>query len=444
MRRKTPAPPFITSTLQQEASRKLGFQSRRTMRAAQELYEGVEVEGVGSVGLITYMRTDSLRISNEALDAAAEYIGERFGKAYLPSTPRVFKSRASAQDAHEAIRPTLPLMPPDRVKPSLTTDQFKIYKLVWDRFIASQMANALLDTVKADIQMGDYLFRASGFTVKFDGFTALYEEGKDEEGEKSSALPALEEGETLKTKELKGGQHFTQPPARYTEATLIKTLEQDGIGRPSTYAPTISTILNRGYVERDGKQLKPTPLGEVTTKLFKDLFASIVNEEFTAQMEDGLDKVETGSADWVKMLDGFYQGFAKDLEDAEKAMEGKRVKIPVEETDEVCELCGKPMVIKSGRFGKFLACSGFPDCKNTKKIVKPTGGICPKCGGKILQKKSKNGKKFFGCEHNPQCDFLSWDEPTGDNCPKCGKSLLKKRGKAGRIYCSDPDCDYSN
>ncbi len=444
VRRKTPAPPFITSTLQQEASRKLGFQSRRTMRAAQELYEGVEVEGVGSVGLITYMRTDSLRISNEALDAAAEYIGERFGKAYLPSTPRVFKSRASAQDAHEAIRPTLPLMPPDRVKPSLTTDQFKIYKLVWDRFIASQMANALLDTVKADIQMGDYLFRASGFTVKFDGFTALYEEGKDEEGEKSSALPALEEGETLKTKELKGGQHFTQPPARYTEATLIKTLEQDGIGRPSTYAPTISTILNRGYVERDGKQLKPTPLGEVTTKLFKDLFASIVNEEFTAQMEDGLDKVETGSADWVKMLDGFYQGFAKDLEDAEKAMEGKRVKIPVEETDEVCELCGKPMVIKSGRFGKFLACSGFPDCKNTKKIVKPTGGICPKCGGKILQKKSKNGKKFFGCEHNPQCDFLSWDEPTGDNCPKCGKSLLKKRGKAGRIYCSDPDCDYSN
>ena len=443
VRRKTPAPPFITSTLQQEASRKLGFQSRRTMKAAQELYEGVEVAGVGSVGLITYMRTDSLRISQEALEGAASYIEERYSKAYLPSSPRVFKSKASAQDAHEAIRPTLPLMPPERVKESLTTDQYKIYKLVWDRFIASQMANALLDTVKADITMGDYLFRASGFTVKFDGFTVLYEEGKDEEDEKSSALPALEEGEVLKVKEIKGNQHFTQPPARFTEATLIKTMEQDGIGRPSTYAPTISTILNRGYVERDGKQLKPTPLGEVTTQLFKDLFSNIVNEEFTAKMEGDLDQVETGSTDWVKMLDGFYREFSQDLANAEKAMEGKRVKIPVEETDEVCELCGKPMVIKTGRFGKFLACSGFPDCKNTKKIVKPTGGFCPKCGGKILQKKSKNGKKFFGCEHNPQCDFLSWDEPTGDACPKCGKSLLRKRGKAGRIYCSDPGCDYS-
>ena len=442
VRKKSPAPPFITSTLQQEASRKLGFQARRTMKAAQELYEGVEVEGMGAMGLITYMRTDSLRLSDEAVKDAAAFIEEKYGKPYLPQTKRVYKSKPSAQDGHEAIRPTVASLTPDKVKGSLTSDQYKLYKLIWERFIASQMATALLDTVSADIHAGDYLFKASGYSVKFDGFTVLYVEGKDEEEEDSGALPPLETGMALKVKALDGNQHFTQPPARFTEASLIKTLEENGIGRPSTYAPTITTILQRNYVERDAKALKPTPLGEVTTKLMEDQFSNIVDVDFTANMEKNLDGVEEGKTDWVSTLDNFYKDFAATLEQAEKNMDGTRIKVPDEETDVVCELCGRKMVIKMGRFGKFLACPGFPECKNTKKIVQETGGICPLCGGKVLAKKSKNGKGYYGCENNPTCSFMTWDKPLTDLCPQCGSTLFKKAGRYGRIHCLKPDCGY--
>ena len=427
VRRKSPAPPFITSTLQQEASRRLGYQSRRTMKVAQELYEGVEIEGIGATGLITYMRTDSLRISDEAAEQAKIYITDTYGKEYLPATRRIFKTKKNAQDAHEAIRPSDPSLTPYRVKKDLTAEQYKLYKLIWERFIASQMANALLDTVAVDIEAANCLFKASGFTVKFDGFTVLYEESKDTDDENTASLPLLEAGNVLTLKELTPNQHFTQPPARYTEASLIKTLEENGIGRPSTYAPTITTILARGYVERENKSLKPTALGEVTTKLMEEQFAKIVDVTFTANMEKTLDEVEEGNVDYPKMLSGFYDDFMTTLEQAEKNMDGTRVKVPDEETDIVCELCGRKMVIKTGRFGKFLACPGFPECRNTKKIVKETGGLCPVCGGKVLAKKSKNGKGYYGCEHNPQCQFMTWDKPLSETCPKCGS---KRRGAA--------------
>ncbi len=446
VRKKSPAPPFTTSTLQQEASRRLGFQARRTMKAAQELYEGVEVGDMGAVGLITYMRTDSLRISDEAAQQAAGFIEQRYGKNYLPPKRRVYKSRNNAQDAHEAIRPTMPEMAPDQVKDSLTADQYKLYKLVWERFIASQMATALLDTVSVDIRAGEYLFKASGYTVKFDGYTVLYEESKEEtsNGEEgaSGALPPLEKGDLLRLKSLEGSQHFTQPPPRFTEASLIKTLEENGIGRPSTYAPTITTILSRGYVEREAKALKPTALGEVVTQLMKDQFKKIVDVDFTAQMEKNLDEVEEGAADWVDTLSTFYEDFAATLSQAEKNMDGTRVKVPDEETDEICELCGRKMVIKTGRFGKFLACPGFPECKNTRKIVQDTGGVCPLCGGKVLAKKSKKGKVYYGCENNPKCGFMTWDTPLKETCPKCGATLFRKAGKMGRIYCAKEGCDY--
>ena len=446
VRKKSPAPPFTTSTLQQEASRRLGFQARRTMKAAQELYEGVEVGDMGAVGLITYMRTDSLRISDEAAQQAAGFIEQRYGKNYLPPKRRVYKSRNNAQDAHEAIRPTMPEMAPDQVKDSLTGDQYKLYKLVWERFIASQMATALLDTVSVDIRAGEYLFKASGYTVKFDGYTVLYEESKEEtsNGEEgaSGALPPLEKGDLLRLKSLEGSQHFTQPPPRFTEASLIKTLEENGIGRPSTYAPTITTILSRGYVEREAKALKPTALGEVVTQLMKDQFKKIVDVDFTAQMEKNLDEVEEGAADWVDTLSTFYEDFAATLSQAEKNMDGTRVKVPDEETDEICELCGRKMVIKTGRFGKFLACPGFPECKNTRKIVQDTGGVCPLCGGKVLAKKSKKGKFYYGCENNPKCGFMTWDTPLKETCPKCGATLFRKAGKMGRIYCAKEGCDY--
>ena len=446
VRKKSPAPPFTTSTLQQEASRRLGFQARRTMKAAQELYEGVEVGDMGAVGLITYMRTDSLRISDEAAQQAAGFIERRYGKSYLPPKRRAYKSKNNAQDAHEAIRPTMPEMTPDQVKDSLSGDQYKLYKLVWERFIASQMATALLDTVSVDIRSGEYLFKASGYTVKFDGYTVLYEESKEEaaSGEESAsgALPALEKGDLLKLKSLESSQHFTQPPPRFTEASLIKTLEENGIGRPSTYAPTITTILSRGYVEREAKALKPTALGEVVTQLMKDQFKKIVDVDFTAQMEKNLDEVEEGATDWVDTLSTFYEDFAATLSQAEKNMDGTRVKVPDEETDEICELCGRKMVIKTGRFGKFLACPGFPECKNTRKIVQDTGGVCPLCGGKVLAKKSKKGKVYYGCEHNPKCGFMTWDTPLKEVCPKCGATLFKKTGKMGRIYCAKEGCDY--
>lgn len=439
---KQPAPPFITSTLQQDASRRLGFQAKRTMKAAQELYEGVEIEGMGAVGLITYMRTDSLRISDEAKAAAAAYIEQTYGKQYLPPTPRVFKSKKNAQDAHEAIRPSMPDLTPERVKNSLTTDQFKLYKLIWERFIASQMANAQLNTVSVDITAGNCGFKASGYSVKFEGFTVLYEETKDADAEDNKVLPPLEQGDLLKVKSLDGNQHFTQPPARYSEATLIKALEENGIGRPSTYAPTITTILSRLYVERDGKQLRPTALGEVITELMKEHFKHIVDAKFTAKMETDLDRVEHGDCDWVSMLHGFYDDFEKTLSKAEVAMEGKRVKVPDEETDVVCELCGKKMVIKIGRFGKFLACPGFPECRNTKKIVQETKGTCPLCGKKIVLKKSKKGRSFYGCDNYPNCNFMTWSTPVEDTCPKCGCTLFKKGGRSGKLVCEKPGCGF--
>jgi len=440
--KKQPAPPFITSTLQQEASKRLSFQSKRTMKAAQELYEGIEIEGEGAVGLITYMRTDSLRISDEAKAAAAKCIEEIYGKEYLPSSPRVFKTKKNAQDAHEAIRPSIPSLTPDRVKSSLTTDQFKIYKLIWERFIASQMANALLDTVSATIEANNCIFKASGYSVKFDGFTKLYEEKKESGEENAKMLPPIEKDDVLKLKEILGNQHFTAPPARFTEASLIKMMEENGIGRPSTYAPTITTILARMYVERDGKQLKPTSLGEVITDLMKDHFKHIVDAKFTAKMEGDLDKIESGDAEWVDTLDVFYKDFDSVLAKAEKAMEGKRVKVPDEETDVVCDVCGKPMVIKIGRFGKFLACTGFPECTNTKKIVLETKGNCPICGKKIILKKSKKGRSFYGCEGYPDCNFMTWNAPVEEKCPKCGSSLFKKGGRSGKFICHKPDCGY--
>ncbi len=440
--KKAPAPPFITSTLQQEASKRLSFQSKRTMKTAQELYEGIEIKGMGAVGLITYMRTDSLRISDEARNSAKTYIEAKFGEKYIPDKPRVFKSKSNAQDAHEAIRPSMPELEPDSIKDNLTADQYKLYKLIWSRFIASQMANALLDTVSIDITADNCVFRSSGYSVKFDGFTVLYEETKDDEEEDNKILPEINSGDIVNVKELKGNQHFTQPPARYTEASLIKTLEENGIGRPSTYAPIITTIISRYYVERDGKQLKPTQLGEVVTDLMKEHFKKIVDAKFTANMETTLDEVEKGKTNWVETLDKFYKDFEKTLKKAETDMEGKRVKVPDETTDLICEKCGKPMVIKIGRFGRFIACSGFPDCKNTKKIVQETKGICPICGQKIVLKKSKKGRSFYGCDNYPECNFMTWYPPTEEKCPKCNSTLFKKGGKSAKLMCLKPDCGY--
>ena len=440
--KKQPSPPFITSTLQQEASKRLGFQSKRTMKAAQELYEGIDVNGMGAVGLITYMRTDSLRISADAQQAAADYIKATYGESYLPEKPRVFKSKKNAQDAHEAIRPSMPDITPDSIKNSLTSDQYKLYKLIWERFIASQMANALLDTISVDIDADNCIFKASGYSVKFDGFTVLYEEKSESEEENQKMLPPLAENDVLKVASLEGNQHFTQPPARFSEATLIKTLEENGIGRPSTYAPTITTILARMYVEREGKQLRPTALGYVTTQVMKEHFQHIVDPDFTAKMESDLDSIEQGKADWNKMLEIFYEDFAKTLTAAEEAMEGKHMKIPDEKTDIVCEQCGKPMVIKIGRFGKFLACTGYPECTNTRKIVQETSGICPRCGKKIVLKKSKKGRSFYGCSGYPDCNFMTWNVPLEETCPQCGSTLFQKGGKSGKLVCEKEGCGY--
>ena len=438
---RNPAPPFITSTLQQEASRKLNFQAKRTMKVAQELYEGVDIQGVGLVGLITYMRTDSLRIANEALDEVRSYITGKFGESYCPKAPRTYKTKKAAQDAHEAVRPTSLELEPVKIKKSLSNDQYRLYKLIWDRFVASQMENALYDTVNADIQAGNYLFKASGSTLKFAGFTALYEEGKDDKEEESGKLPELGEGDLLNLLNFDPQQHFTTPPPRYTEATLIKTLEENGIGRPSTYAPIITTILARDYIRREGKALKPTPLGELTNQVMKEYFSKIVDTEFTADMEERLDEIEDGKTDWVSVLKEFYGDFEKSMQEAEKTC-GEPLKVPDEETEEVCELCGRHMVVKTGRFGKFLACPGYPECKNTKPILVETGGKCPKCGGRVVQRRSKNGNKYYSCEFSPKCDFMTWDEPLKDTCPKCGATLFKKGRWGKNIYCGNPDCDY--
>ncbi len=440
-KKRNPAPPFITSTLQQEASRKLGFTVKRTMLAAQNLYEGVAVPGHGTVGLITYMRTDSLRIANEALAEVRGYIGKEYGEEYLPSAARIFKTKSTAQDAHEAIRPTYVEMTPASLKAALTPDMYKLYKLIWERFVACQMSPAVYNTVNADITAGDYLFKAGGRQIKFKGFTVLYVEGSDEtEKEQNSKLPPLSAGNALQPKKLDSSQHFTQPPPRYTEATLIKVLEEKGIGRPSTYAPTITTIAARGYVTREKKQFVPTELGKVVTDIMAAHFSEIVDVAFTANMEKELDSVEDGAIDWVNIIREFYDPFEKQLEVAEKELE--KVKIADEVSDVICEKCGRHMVYKMGRFGKFLACPGFPECRNAKPIVKETGVLCPKCGAKILEKKSQRGKKYFGCEHNPQCDFMSWDKPLAEKCPKCGGLLLEKNGRAKKVVCYNEDCDF--
>ena len=439
---KQPTPAFITSTLQQEASRRLGFTATRTMRAAQTLYEGVDIAGHGTMGLITYMRTDSLRISDEAVAAAREYIAGAYGESYICPYKRTWKTKSAtaAQDAHEAIRPSVPGLTPDEVDKSISGDTAKLYRMIWSRFMASQMADCQQDTVSVTVYAGGYRFKASGYTVTFDGFTALYEEATDEKEKKETSLPPLEEGQVLKLRELKSEQKFTQPPARYTEATLIKALEENGIGRPSTYAPIITTIIDRGYVEREQKKLKPTLLGRAVDGLMLEQFPHIVGVDFSAEMEKNLDKIESGKADWHKTVDDFYQGFAASLEQAEKNMEGKKVKVPDEPSSEVCDLCGRPMVIKVGKYGKFLACSGFPECRGTKRLVKDTGGVCPKCGkGRMLERKSAKGRIYYGCERYPDCDFMTWDMPVAVKCEKCGSTLFRKGSK---LYCAKEGCDF--
>lgn len=440
-RRRQPSPPFITSTLQQDASRAFGFSATRTMRAAQTLYEGMDIAGHGTVGLITYMRTDSLRIAAEAQAAAKTFIAERWGDNYVCKTARKWKSRSAtaAQDAHEAIRPSMPELTPDEVEQSISGDTAKLYRLIWSRFMASQMADCIQDTVSASITAGDYLFRASGFRVSFDGFTALYEESTDDAKKRETALPPLEEGQTLQLKKLTADQKFTQPPPLYTEATLIHALEENGIGRPSTYAPIITTIVDRGYVEKDQKKLKTTPLGQAVNTVMMEQFPDIVNVKFSADMEKKLDVVEAGQADWVKTIDDFYQGFEKSLEQAEKNMEGKRIKVEDIPTDEICEKCGRPMVIKSGRYGKFVACSGFPECRNAHPLVKDTGGLCPLDGGHMLVRKSAKGRVYYGCSNYPKCNYMTWDEPVPEKCPQCGSTLFKKKGQ---LYCAKEGCGF--
>ena len=440
-RRRQPAPPFITSTLQQDASRAFGFSATRTMRAAQTLYEGMDIAGHGTVGLITYMRTDSLRIAAEAQAAAKTFIADRWGESYVCKTPRKWKSRSAtaAQDAHEAIRPSMPELTPDEVEQSISGDTAKLYRLIWSRFMASQMADCIQDTVSASITAGEYLFRASGFRVSFDGFTALYEESTDDTKKKETALPPLEEGQKLALKKLTADQKFTQPPPLYTEATLIHALEENGIGRPSTYAPIITTIVDRGYVEKDQKKLKTTPLGQAVNTVMMEQFPDIVNVKFSADMEKKLDVVEAGEADWVKTIDEFYQGFEKSLEQAEKNMEGKRIKVEDIPTDEICEKCGRPMVIKSGRYGKFVACSGFPECRNAHPLVKDTGGLCPLDGGHMLVRKSSKGRVYYGCSNYPKCNYMTWDEPVPERCPQCGSTLFKKKGQ---LYCAKEGCGF--
>jgi len=501
-RLKHPAPPFTTSTLQQEANRRMGYHSERAMRIAQELYEGINLGSLGTHGLITYMRTDSLRISETAADAAKQYITEKFGEQYCPKSPRAYKTKKNVQDAHEAIRPTDMKLEPDMIKGSLTSDQYRIYKLIWDRFVSSQMESAVLDTVSAEIESAGYIFRASGYTVKFPGFMALYEEKTDDEdeGEKEAGLPAMSQGDMLKLLELSPMQHFTQPPARFTEASLVKLLEEKGIGRPSTWATMITTIISRGYVERDGKNFVPTSLGEVTTKLMCDNFNDIVDYDFTARMEDALDDVENGDKDMNDVLEKFYAKFAKDLEKAEKEIEKGNYKVVAKETDIICEKCGSKMVIKNGRFGKFAACPNYPECKNTKPIdadgnllkveekaapeevkyapddmkcekcgrrmvikkgrfgsfyacenypeckttkaiAKDTNVKCPLCGSKIVIKHGRRKTVFYSCEGYPNCKFSTWDIPLEEKCPECGGLLLRKKGKEN-VYCHNEKCGY--
>ncbi|MBT9685219.1 type I DNA topoisomerase [Pseudoflavonifractor sp. MCC625] len=446
-KQRNPAPPFTTSTLQQEASRKLNMTPRRTMSIAQQLYEGVDIEGEGTIGLITYMRTDSLRLSDEATEAAKNFIQGRYGADYYPGKPRVFKTKSGAQDAHEAIRPSDVNLTPEQLKKDLTSEQYRLYKLIWSRFLACQMAPAVYDSVTIEVESAGYRFRANHSALKFSGYTAVYVEGKDEDEEvlRQSPLPDLREGEALKLLKSEPGQHFTQPPSRYTEATLIKALEEKGIGRPSTYAPTISTILDREYVVKEGKNLRTTPLGEVVNDLMKEKFPDIVDTAFTARMEELLDEVEEGKENWKDILSGFYGDFERELQAAEQDTE--RIKVPDEVSDVICPLCGRNLVFKSGRFGRFLACPGWPECPHTQPIVIEMPGKCPKCGGKILKKTSKRGYAYYGCENNTnkdeskRCDFMTWDVPVKETCPECGHTLFKKSGRGfKKPFCINPEC----
>ncbi len=493
---KNPAPPFTTSTLQQEASRKLNFQSQRTMKVAQELYEGINLgsEFGGVQGLITYMRTDSLRIADEARDAARDYIREKYGEDYCASKPRVYKAKANAQDAHEAIRPSGTKLEPTLIKKTLTSDQYRLYKLIWDRFIASQMESAELATMQIDLVNGPYLFRTSGHTVTFPGYMAVYEEATDDKSDddEAKALPVLHEGDILEAREIHPDQHFTEPPARYTEATLIKFLEDKGIGRPSTYTPIITIILQRGYVKREGKSLVPTQLGEVITKIMCEQFPDIVDYAFTASMETQLDEVENGECTMLSVLDHFYSIFKKELDAAMENVSKENVEVPEEETDIICEHCGARMIVKNGRFGKFAACPNYPACKNTKPLTRQGDGLiekkpeiapmkcelcgadmilrngrygsfyacsrypeckftkqkvrelgvkCPECGAELVTKYGKNRTVFYSCSRYPDCKFSSWDIPTNEKCPKCGGMLMKKKGK-NLLVCRNPECDY--
>ncbi len=453
-KQRSPAAPFTTSTLQQESSRKLNMTPRRTMAIAQQLYEGVEISGEGAVGLITYMRTDSLRLSDEALSSVRSFIQGRYGGAYCPQAPRVYKTKAGAQDAHEAIRPSNVELTPEQVKKDLTGDQYRLYWLIWNRFVACQMSNAVYDAVSVDIQADVHTLRASSSSLKFSGYTAVYEEGKDEEKEeKEGKLPPLTEGQSLQSLDFQPGQHFTQPPPRYTDASLIRAMEENGIGRPSTYAPTVSTILDREYVIKDGKYLHTTPLGEVVNGLMEDKFSDIVDTGFTAHMERELDNVESGSKQWKELLKDFYAPFRAELDQAEKDLEGIRLKVPDEESDEVCDECGRKMVIKSGRFGRFLACPGYPECTFTKPLVVAMPGRCPRCGGRLMKRtgnSKKTGKQYtyYCCEkmtskdENSRCEFMTWDVPVADDCPACGETMFKKAGKGfKKPFCINEKCE---
>jgi DNA topoisomerase I len=447
-RKRNPSAPFTTSTLQQEAARKLNYRAAKTMSLAQQLYEGIDIGGEGTVGLITYMRTDSVRISPVAQEEAREYILEEWGQEYYPAEPRNYATKSKgAQEAHEAVRPTSAHRHPDKVKEFLSRDQFRLYKLIWDRFIASQMASAVLDTMTVDIMAGDVKFRATGSKIKFPGFMTLYiegnDEGKDESDEKF--LPPLEEGQELKAPSLEPKQHFTQPPPRYSEARLVKTMEEIGIGRPSTYAPTLETIQKRGYVLLEEKRFIPTELGEIVHEMMEEFFPQIIDADFTAKMEENLDFVEDGEANWVAVLHHFYGDFEKDLKVAEEEM--KNVVLEDEVSDIECEKCGRLMVYKHGRFGKFLACPGFPDCRNTKPILKEIGVACPKCAeGQLVERRGKRRRVFFGCNRYPECDFIIWDRPAGRACPECGQPLIIKRSGKGEgteiIQCSSGECSH--
>ena len=441
-KRRNPTPPFITSTLQQEASRKLNMTPRRTMAVAQQLYEGVDITGEGTVGLITYMRTDSLRLSEEALAAAKDFIIGRYGEAYYAGSPRRFRAKSGAQDAHEAIRPSNVTLDPETIKGDLTREQYRLYKLIWSRFVACQMADARFDAVQIDTVCAGHTFRATDQVMKFAGYTAVYEEGRDDESEeKGSSLPDLKGDERLKAEKTEKEQHFTTPPPRYTEATLVKAMEERGVGRPSTYASIVATIQDREYVIKKDKRLTPTPLGIVVTDLMLAHFNDIIDVEFTANMEHQLDEVEAGRVEWKRVLREFYSDFHREMTEAEAALDGKRIKVPEEETDEICEICGRRMVIKSGRFGRFLACPGFPECKNTKPIVERMPGRCPKCGSTILKRKSKKGYVYYACERGAECGFMTWDVPTANDCPSCGQTLFKKSGRGQmKPFCINENC----